>query len=59
MRTAIEQSGAVRGLLILSHARPRIAAEATSGDTIVIELRDEPSTATSLPESVVHPSALA
>jgi PAS domain S-box-containing protein len=55
MRTAIEQSGAVRGLLILSRsAGARIAAEATTGDTIVIELRDEPLTATSLPESVVH-----
>ena len=55
MRTAIEQSGAVRGLLILSRgAGPRIAAEATTGDTIVVELRDEPLTATSLPESVVH-----
>jgi PAS domain S-box-containing protein len=55
MRTAIEQSGAVRGLLILSRgAGLRIAAEATTGDTIVIELRDEPLAATSLPESVVH-----
>jgi PAS domain S-box-containing protein len=55
MRTAIEQSGAVSGLLILSRgAEPRIAAEATTGDTIVIELRDKPLTATSLPESVVR-----
>jgi PAS domain S-box-containing protein len=55
MRTAIEQSGAVRGLLVLSRgAGPRIAAEATIGDTIVVELRDEPLAATSLPESVVH-----
>jgi PAS domain S-box-containing protein len=55
MRTAIEQSGAVRGLLILSRgAGLRIAAEATTGDTIAIELRNEPLTATSLPESVVH-----
>jgi PAS domain S-box-containing protein len=55
MRTAIEQSGAVRGLLILSHrAEPRIVAEATTGDAIVVGLRDEPLTATSLPESVVH-----
>src|SRR5262249_37705447 len=43
------------GLLILSRrAGPRIAAEATTGDTIVIKLRDEPLTAASLPESVVH-----
>jgi PAS domain S-box-containing protein len=55
MRTAIEQSGAVRGLLILSRgAALRIAAEATTGETIVVELRDEPLTATLLPESVVH-----
>jgi PAS domain S-box-containing protein len=55
MRTAIEQSGAVRGLLVLSRgAGPRIAAEATTGDTIAIELGDEPLTATSLPESVIH-----
>jgi PAS domain S-box-containing protein len=55
MRTAIEQSGAVRGLLILAReAGPRIAVEATTGDTIAIELRDEPLTATALPESVVH-----
>jgi PAS domain S-box-containing protein len=55
MRTAIEQSGAVRGLLILSRgAGPRIAAEAMTGGTIVVKLRDEPLTETSLPESVVH-----
>jgi PAS domain S-box-containing protein len=55
MRTAIEQSGAVRGLLILAReAGLRVVAEATTGDTIVIELRDEPLTATSLAESVVH-----
>jgi PAS domain S-box-containing protein len=55
MRTAIEQSGAVRGLLILPHgAGPRIAAEATTGDSIVVELCDELLVATSLPESVVH-----
>jgi PAS domain S-box-containing protein len=55
MRTAIEQSGAVRGLLVLSRgAKPRIAAEATTGDTIVVELHDKPLTATLLPESVVH-----
>jgi PAS domain S-box-containing protein len=55
MRTAIEQSGAVRGLLILSRgAGPHIAAEGATGDIIVVELRDEPPTATSLPETVVH-----
>ncbi|MGY8667839.1 AAA family ATPase [Bradyrhizobium sp. UFLA05-109] len=55
MRTAIEQSGAVRGLLILARETgPRIVAEATTGDTIVVQLRDEPLAVTSLPESVVH-----
>jgi PAS domain S-box-containing protein len=55
LRTAIEQSGAVRGLLILSHGtKPRIAAEATTGGTIIVQLRDEALTAASLPESVVH-----
>jgi PAS domain S-box-containing protein len=57
MRTAIAQAGAERGLLILSRgAEPRIAAEATtSGNTILVELRDAPVTATDvLPESVLH-----
>jgi PAS domain S-box-containing protein len=56
MRTAIEQSGAVRGLLILPRgALPRIAAEATiRGDTVFVQLRDEPVAAAVLPESVVH-----
>ena len=56
MRTAIEQAGAERGLLILPRgAEPRIAAEATtSGDTVVVQLRDEPVTAAALPESVLH-----
>ena len=56
MRTAIEQAGAERGLLILaSEAEPRIAAEATtSGDTVTVHLRDEPVTATMLPESVLR-----
>ena len=56
MRTAIEQAGAERGLLILSRgAEPRIEAEATTGgDTVVVQLRDEPVTAAVLPESVLH-----
>ncbi len=56
MRTAIAQAGAERGLLILSHAaEPRIAAEATtSGDTVIVELRDAPATASALPEAVLH-----
>jgi PAS domain S-box-containing protein len=56
MRTAIEQAGAERGLLIVpSGAEPRIEAEATTGgDTVVVELRDEPVTAATLPETVLH-----
>jgi PAS domain S-box-containing protein len=56
MRTAIEQAGAERGLLILSHATElRIAGEATtSGDTFLVELRDAPVTAAELPESILH-----
>lgn len=56
MRTAIEQAGAERGLLILSHdTEQRIEAEATtSGDRVVVELRDAVVTAALLPESVLH-----
>jgi PAS domain S-box-containing protein len=56
MRTAIEQAGAARGLLILSRGpEHRIAAEATTvGDTILVELRDEPLAPAALPESVLH-----
>ena len=52
MRTAIEQAGAERGLLILPRgAEQRIEAEATtSGDTVDgAALRDEPVTATDAP----------
>jgi PAS domain S-box-containing protein len=56
MRTAIEQAGAERGLLILSRgAEPRIEAEATTGgDTVVVHLRDQPVTASVLPESMLR-----
>jgi PAS domain S-box-containing protein len=56
MRTATEQAGAERGLLVLVRgAQPRIEAEATiAGDTVVVQLRDEPLTAAMLPESVLH-----
>jgi PAS domain S-box-containing protein len=56
MRTAVEQAGAERGLLILPRgAEPRIEAEATTGgDTVVVQLRDRPATASVLPESVLH-----
>jgi PAS domain S-box-containing protein len=56
MRTAIEQAGAERGLLILSRgAEPRIEAQATtSGDRVLVEHRDAPVTASMLPETVLH-----
>jgi PAS domain S-box-containing protein len=56
MRTAIEYAGAERGLLILSGgAEQRAVAEATiTGDTVSVQLRDEPLSAASLPASIVH-----
>jgi PAS domain S-box-containing protein len=56
MRTAIEQAGAERGLLIIPRgSEPRIEAEATTGgDTVVVQLRDQPVTAAVLPETVLH-----
>jgi PAS domain S-box-containing protein len=56
MRTAIEQAGAERGLLVLARGDElRIAAEAaTSGDAAVVQLRDQPMTADALPESVLN-----
>jgi PAS domain S-box-containing protein len=56
MRTAIEQAGAERGLLILPRgAEQRIAAEATtSGDTIIVRPRDETVNAVVLPEAVLY-----
>ncbi len=56
MRTAIEQAGAERGLLILPRgAEQRIEAEATtSGDTVVVRLCDEAVAGAALPESVLH-----
>jgi PAS domain S-box-containing protein len=56
MRTAIEQAGAERGLLILQRgAEQRIEAEATTGgDTVVVQLRHQSVTASVLPESVLH-----
>jgi PAS domain S-box-containing protein len=56
MRTALEQAGAERGLLILPRGtEPRIEAEATTGgETVVVQLRDQPVTAAVLPESVLH-----
>src|SRR5262249_19153964 len=56
LRTALVQAGAERGVLILWRAGgPRIAAEAsTSGDAVVVHLRDEAVAEVLLPESVLH-----
>ena len=56
MRTAVEQAGAERALLILPRGQePRIEAEATtSGDTVTVRLVDEAVTEPVLPESVLH-----
>ena len=56
MRTAIEQAGAERGVLVLSlGSEPRIASEAaTRGEAVIVDLRDAPVTAVALPESVLH-----
>ncbi len=55
MRTAIEQAGAQRGLLLTPQGtEQRIAAEVTTpGDTVKVLLRDAPMTA-ALPESILH-----
>jgi PAS domain S-box-containing protein len=56
MRSAIEYAGAERGLLILPRGvEQRIEAEATtSGDTIIVRLRETFVTEDEVPESVVH-----
>jgi PAS domain S-box-containing protein len=56
MRMAIEQAGAERGLLILPRgAEPWIEAEARIGDdAVIVHMRDQPVTASVLPESVLH-----
>jgi len=57
MRTAVAQAGAERALLILARGTlQQIAAEArTSGDTLIVHLRDESvAEAAVLPESVLH-----
>jgi PAS domain S-box-containing protein len=55
MRTAIEQAGAERGLLILVRDNgPVVAAEATTrDDAIIVDLRDEPVSGALLPETVL------
>ena len=56
MRTAIQQAGAERGLLLVPHgAELRIEAEATTGrDVVVVQLHQQPVTAAVLPESVLN-----
>ncbi|NUY29113.1 AAA family ATPase [Paraburkholderia sp. JPY303] len=56
MRTAIEQAGAERGLLILSDgSEHRIAAEATTaGDAVHVLLSDAPLDGAMLPESILN-----
>jgi PAS domain S-box-containing protein len=56
MRTAIEQAGAERGLLILARvAGPRIEAEAvTGGDAVIVHMRNEAVNPGVLPASVLH-----
>jgi PAS domain S-box-containing protein len=56
MRTAIEQAGAERGVLILSYGgEERIAAEArTAGAAPTLRLRDVPINAAMLPESIFY-----
>ncbi|UFW88343.1 AAA family ATPase [Bradyrhizobium barranii] len=56
MRTAIEQAGAERGLLILlDEGEPRIQAEATTvADTLLVNVDEQPVTPMALPESVLH-----
>ena len=56
MRTAIEHAGAERGLLILPRGvEQRIEAEATtSGDTVIVRLREASVAEAALPESIVH-----
>ena len=55
IRTAVEQAGAERGLLILAHGPElRIAAEAVTGDAVIVRLHDVPVTAAAMPETVLH-----
>lgn len=56
MRTALEQAGAERGLLILSEGgEQRIVAQATADDQVTrLQQEDVPMTASSLPESILY-----
>ena len=59
LRTAIEHAGAERGLLVLPHGGGlSIHAEAnTSGDSVMVHLREAPISAVELPESVIRYAA--
>lgn len=56
MRSAIEQAGAERAVLLLARgAEQRIAAEAATGnDAVIVRLRDEPVAGARLPLTVLH-----
>ena len=56
MRTAVEQAGAERGLLIRPRGlEQRIEAEATTnGDSVIVQRLDEQAGAAALPESMLH-----
>src|SRR6266403_3483799 len=56
MRTAIEHAGAERGLLILLRGDElRVEAEATtSGDSVIVRLRETSVAAAELPDSIIH-----
>jgi PAS domain S-box-containing protein len=56
MRTAIECAGAQRGLLVLPRGVEQwMAAEATtSGDTVIVRLREASVAEAAVPESIVH-----
>lgn len=56
MVVAVEHAGAERGLLILSQdGNSRIEAEATTGrDKVEVQLRQEPVSASAVPESILH-----
>src|SRR5262249_31125010 len=55
MRTAIEHAGAERGLLVLPRGEQWTAVEATtSGDTVIVRLREVPMAEASVPESILH-----
>ena len=56
LRTAIEQAGAERAVLVIQRGKePRIEAEAsTSGHTVTVRVVEEAVTERMLPESVLH-----